>query len=47
LGTLRIRRALVLEVASTEVEFRCGAGGMDILIRDDEGEVFAAFDHRG
>ena len=41
---VRIRRALVLEVASTEVEFRCGAGGMDILIRDDEGDVFAAFD---
>ena len=41
---VRIRRALVLEVASTEVEFRCGADGMDILIRDDEGEVFAAFD---
>ena len=40
----RIRRARVIEVDRAEVEFRCGQTGLDILVRDDEGVVFATFD---
>ena len=40
----RIRRALVIEVDRVEVEFRCGQTGLDIVVRDDEGVVFATFD---
>ncbi|MBP7517188.1 MAG: hypothetical protein KA768_05090 [Desulfobulbus sp.] len=42
-ATARVRRALVIEVDSAEVEFRCGRDGMDILVNDGEGCVFAAF----